>query len=62
MEPTAIIDCQVNGTFYEKGDKIKVDNAEQYNKLIELGFIGPRTQKEITNYFKENKKEVKKWD
>ena len=36
MEPTAIMDCQVNGIFYEKGDKIKINNAEQYNKLIEL--------------------------
>jgi len=63
MEPIIKKDCQINGVFYEKGDKIKVDNKSQINRLMELGFIEPLTQKEIQNYFKkDNKKEVKVWD
>lgn len=63
MEPIAKINCQVNGIFYEKGEKIKVDNVKQLNKLIELGFVEPLTQKEVQEYFKKDKKkEVKIWD
>lgn len=57
MKPIANKDCQINGIFYEKGNEIKVDNKEQLNKLNELGFIEPLTQKEIQDYFK--KEEIK---
>lgn len=59
MKPIAKIDCQVNGTFYSKGEEIKVDNQEQLQKLNERGFIEPLTQKQIQDYFK---KEERKWD
>ena len=59
MKPIAKIDCQINGTFYSKGEEIKVDNQEQLQKLNERGFIEPLTQKQIQNYFK---KEERKWD
>ena len=58
MKPIANQNCQVNGTFYEKGEEIKVDNKEQLNKLNELGFIEPLSAKEIQDYFK--KTEIKK--
>lgn len=52
MKPIAKKNCQINGIFYEKGEEIKVNNEIQLNKLNELGFIEPLTQKEIQNYFK----------
>lgn len=54
MKPIAKIDCQINGTFYSKGDEIKVDNIEQLQKLNERGFIEPLDQKQIQDYFKKN--------
>lgn len=59
MKPIAKKDCQINGTYYAKGEEIKVANAEQLKKLNERGFIEPLTPKEIQDYFK---KEEKKWD
>ena len=58
MKPIAKKEIQINGTFYSKGDEIKVDNIEQLQKLNERGFIEPLSQKEIQDYFK--KPELKK--
>ena len=52
MKPIVKIDCQVNGTFYSKGEEIKIDNQEQLQKLNERGFIEPLTPKQIQDYFK----------
>lgn len=54
MKPIAKIDCQINGTFYSKGEEIKVENIEQLAKLNEKGFIEPLTPKQIQDYFKKN--------
>ena len=54
MKPIAKIDCQVNGTFYSKGDEIKAVNQEQLQRLNERGFIEPLTQKQIQDYFKKD--------
>lgn len=58
MKPIAKKDVQINGTFYSKGEEIKVDNIEQLQKLNERGFIEPLSQKEIQDYFK--KPEIKR--
>lgn len=52
MKPIAKKDIQINGTFYSKGEEIKVDNTEQLQKLNERGFIEPLSQKQIQDYFK----------
>lgn len=49
----------INGTFYNKGDEVKVNNKEQLVKLNEIGFIEPLTMKEIQNFGKEEKFESK---
>ena len=41
------------GTWYEKGDEIKVETKEELVKLNEKGFIEPLTFKEIENFGKE---------
>ena len=51
----------INGTFYNKGDEVKVDNKEQLLKLNEIGFIEPLTMKEIQSFNKKvEDKETKK--
>lgn len=50
----------INGTFYNEGDEVKVNNKEQLIKLNEIGFIEPLTMKEIQNFGKEEKFEDKK--
>ena len=41
------------GTWYEKGDEVKVETKEELVKLNEKGFIEPLTFKEIENFEKE---------
>lgn len=52
MKPIAKINCQYNGTFYDKGDEIEVQTKEELIELNEKGFIEPLTPKQIQNYFK----------
>ncbi len=47
------------GTWYEKGDEIKVETKEELVKLNEKGFIEPLTFKEIENFGKEETKKRK---
>jgi hypothetical protein len=57
MKPKAKVDCKINDTFYDKGDEVEVTSKEQLQKLVEIGFVEPLTQKEIQDYFKKPKKE-----
>lgn len=41
-----------NGTFYEKGDEIKINTKEELVKLSEKGFIRPLSLKEIQDFGK----------
>lgn len=56
MKPIAKINCQFNGTFYDKGDEIEVKTKEQLIELNEKGFIEPLTPKQIQDYFKKEEK------
>lgn len=47
------------GTWYEKGDEVKVQTKEELVKLNEKGFIEPLTFKEIENFGKEEPKKRK---
>lgn len=47
------------GTWYEKGDEVKVETKEELVKLNEKGFIEPLTFKEIENFGKEETKKRK---
>lgn len=47
------------GTWYEKGNEIKVETKEELVKLNEKGFIEPLTFKEIENFGKEETKKRK---
>lgn len=47
------------GTWYEKGDEVKVETKEELVKLNEKGFIEPLTFKEIDNFGKEETKKRK---
>ena len=47
------------GTWYEKGDEIKVETKEELVKLNEKGCIEPLTFKEIENFGKEETKKRK---
>lgn len=47
------------GTWYEKGDEVKVETKEELVKLNEKGFIEPLTFKEIENFEKEETKKRK---
>ena len=47
------------GTWYEKGDEVKVETKEELVKLNEKGFIEPLTFKEIENFGKEEAKKRK---
>lgn len=42
----------LNGTFYDKGDEVKVDTKSQLIKLNELGFIEPLSAKDIQDFDK----------
>lgn len=46
------------GTWYEKGDEVKVETKEELAKLNEKGFIEPLTFKEIENFGKEEPKKI----
>lgn len=46
------------GTWYEKGDEVKVETKEELVKLNEKGFIEPLTFKEIENFGKEEPKKI----
>lgn len=46
------------GTWYEKGDEIKVETKEELVKLNEKGFIEPLTFKDIQNFGKEEPKKI----
>ena len=50
--------CSYKGTWYEAGDKIKVETKEDLVNLNEKGFIEPLTIKDIQNFGK--KEEPKK--
>lgn len=52
MKPKAIMNCQVGGIFYEKGDEIEVKDKDTLIKLNELGFIEPLTPKQIQDFGK----------
>lgn len=58
MKPIATQNIVFNGTYYEKGDEVKVESKEALIKLIEKGYIEPLTMKEIQNFG--NKPETKK--
>lgn len=47
------------GTWYDKGDEVKVETKEELVKLNEKGFIEPLTFKEIENFGKEETKKRK---
>lgn len=51
----------INGTFYNKGDEVKVDTKNQLVKLNELGFIEPLSAKDIQNFGKEETKPKKEY-
>ena len=59
MKIIAKMDFNANGTFYAKGDEVKVNTKEQIIKLNEMGFIEPISQKDIQNFGKEIKVESK---
>ena len=50
--------CSYKGTWYDKGDEIKVETKEDLVKLNEKGFIESLTFKDIQNFGK--KEEPKK--
>lgn len=52
MKPTARIDFNLNGVFYEKGDEVKVQDKSELVRLNEKGFINPLSPKEIQNFGK----------
>ena len=47
------------GTWYEKGDEVKVETKEELVKLNEKGFIEPLTFKEMESLGKEETKKRK---
>ena len=58
MKPKLLIDCKIDGIYYEKGDEIEVKDKERLIYLNERGFIEPMTMKQIQDYFK---KPIKKY-
>lgn len=53
----AKIDFELNGTFYVKGDEIKIQDIEVIRKLNEKGFIEPLQYEDLVRIERELKKE-----
>lgn len=59
MKPTrAKILFSYKGTWYEKGEEVKIETKEDLVKLNEKGFIEPLTFKDIQNFGKEEPKKI----
>lgn len=48
---------RLNGTYYKKGDKVKINNIRELIRLNEKGFIEPFFAIDIQEYKKELEKE-----
>lgn len=60
MKYNALKDFIFNGTYYSRGEEVKINSKEDLIKLSEKGFIRALTIKEINNFGKAPKKIEKK--
>lgn len=59
-QPIATKDFTLNGIYYTKNDKVKVENIRELIRLNEKGFIEPFSGKDIQDFKKELDKEKTK--